>query len=69
MRAIISTACKKFNIKYKNKYLVNNFLYFDSYILYMYDLKKNIFYKAIVKEENVTIEQLIKCFETILIGE
>ena len=67
MKAVVSTACKKFNTKYKNKYLVNYFLYFDSYMVYMYDLKKNKFYKATVKEENVTIEQLIKCFEIILI--
>lgn len=56
---IVHETCKIFNRKFKNKYLVHYFLYYDTYEILIYSLTDDIFYKAIVRKET-TKEQLLK---------
>lgn len=65
---IVRKVCKIFNKKYKDKYLAHYFLYYDTFEILIYNLNKNIFYKAIVVKET-TQEQLLKGIESIILGE
>ena len=65
---IVQKVCNIFNKKYKDKYLAHYFLDYDTFEILIYNLNKNIFYKAIVVEET-THEQLLKGIESIILGE